>query len=118
LQVLAERGFEVRRVRVANGGARSQLWRQVTADVIGYSLEEVAHHPGSSLGAAFVAGMSVGAFESWYDIERYIQVAAVTQRDLERQHKYRQLFDLYSQLYTANQANYRRLAQIEGMVGA
>jgi xylulokinase len=118
LQVLAERGFGVRRVRVANGGARSQLWRQVTADVIGYPLEEVAHHPGSSLGAAFVAGMSVGVFEHWGDIERYIQVAAVTRPDLERHHKYRQLFQLYRGLYTANQPHYRTLAQIEGLTGA
>lgn len=118
LQVLKERGLEVKRVRVANGGARSALWRQVTSDVIGYPLEEVAHHPGSSLGAAFVAGMGVKAFSSWAEIEKYIDLAAVTQPDLERHAKYVQLFGLYRELYEANKPNFRSLAAIEGVAEA
>lgn len=114
LQVMAERGWEVKRVRVANGGARSRLWRQVTADVIGYPLEEVAHHPGSSLGAAFVAGMGVQAFSAWSEIEKYINLAEVTRPDLDRHEKYRQLFSLYRQLYEDNKESFRRLARIEG----
>jgi xylulokinase len=114
LEVMNERGFGVRRVRVANGGARSMLWRQVTADVIGYPLEEVAHHPGSSLGAAFVAGMGAGAFDSWGEIEKYIEVAAVTRPVMENHARYVQLFRLYRELYEANKARFRELAAIEG----
>jgi len=114
LEVIAERGWDVKRVRVANGGARSQLWRQVTADVIGYPLEEVAHHPGSSLGAAFIAGMGVGAFKNWSEIERFIQIEHVTQPNLKRHEKYQQLFPLYRQVYEQNKENFQRLAQIEG----
>jgi len=115
LEVLSERGFGVNLVRVANGGARSALWRKVTADVIGHPLEEVANHPGSSLGAAFVAGMGVKAFDSWADIERYIQVAAVTQPDMEQHEKYKQLFQLYKQIYLNNKSNFAQLAKIEGV---
>ena len=46
IQVLKESGFEIQRVRVSNGGAHSKLWRQVTSDVVGLPLEEVANHPG------------------------------------------------------------------------
>jgi len=102
-------------VRVANGGARSHLWRQVTADVIGYPLEEVAHHPGSSLGAAFVAGMGVGAFASWSDIEKYISISHVTQPFLENHEQYLQRFALYRQLYDSNRSHFRTLAKIEGI---
>jgi xylulokinase len=115
LQVLSERGYKVRMVRVANGGARSQLWRQVTADVIGYPLEEVAHHPGSALGAAFIAGMGVQAFSGWKDIERFIHVVAVTQPDLQCHEQYRQLFDLYRELYQDNKNHFVQLARIEGL---
>ncbi len=115
LEVLAERGFSINLVRVANGGARSALWRQVTADVIGYPLEEVANHPGSSLGAAFVAGMGVKGFDSWEDIERYIQVAAVTQPDMHNHEKYKQLFQLYKEIYQKNKHIFRQLAKIEGV---
>lgn len=115
LEVLSSRGFGVNRVRVANGGAKSTLWRQVTADVIGYPLEEVANHPGSSLGAAFVAGMGIEAFNSWDDIENYIQIAGTTHPDLEKHDKYSQLFELYKQLYLSNTMNFVHLSKIEGI---
>ncbi len=115
IQVMKERGWEIYRVRVANGGAKSQLWRQVTADVIGYPLEEVAHHPGSSLGAAFVAGMGIGAFTSWSEIEKYITISHVTQPRLEEHAQYQQRFALYRQLYESNKSHFRRLAKIEGI---
>lgn len=113
LEVLAARGFGVNRVRVANGGAKSVLWRQVTADVIGHPLEEVANHPGSSLGAAFVAGMGVNAFDSWADIERYIEIADITQPDMEKHQRYVQLFELYKQIYLSNKDNFVQLTKIE-----
>ncbi|GAB4474103.1 MAG: FGGY-family carbohydrate kinase [Anaerolineales bacterium] len=115
IQVMQERGWNIRRVRVANGGAKSQLWRQVTADVIGYALEEVAHHPGSSLGAAFVAGMGVGAFANWAEIEKYISISHITQPNLEHHERYLQLFQLYRQLYEDNKNHFRLLAKIEGI---
>jgi xylulokinase len=74
LDVFAELGHVPRRVRVTNGGAHSQLWKQVTADVIGLPLETLRSHPGSALGAAFVAGMGIGAFTSWSEIERFVEV--------------------------------------------
>ena len=116
LQVLKERDLQVRMVRVGNGGARSKLWRQVTSDVIGYPLEEVADHPGSALGAAFVAGMGVKAFTGWGEIEKYIRIAAITQPDMDHHEKYRQLFDIYQQLYQVNKGNFRNLAYVEGLI--
>ncbi|MCL4562026.1 MAG: FGGY-family carbohydrate kinase, partial [Chloroflexi bacterium] len=48
LVVLAEHGHIPVRTRLTNGGAHSSLWRQITADVLGLRLEQVANHPGSS----------------------------------------------------------------------
>ncbi len=112
LEVFAERGFSVKRVRVANGGARSQLWRQVTADVIGLPLEEVANHPGSSLGSAFVAGMGVGVFSGWEEIEKYIHLKATTIPDMSKHELYKQYYELYKQIYLDNKDNFKRLAKI------
>ncbi len=102
LRVLTERELTVTRVRVTNGGARSALWRQVTADILGLPLEWIAFHPGSSLGAAFVAGMGVGAFDDWGEIERYITLAAVTEPDMAAHARYQALFGIYRELYERN----------------
>jgi xylulokinase len=115
IQVLEEAGFGIERVRVSNGGARSALWRQVTADVIGLPLEEVANHPGSSLGAAFVAGMGIGEFTSWEEIEKFIRLKPSTIPNFERHEKYKKLFQLYRDLYLTNRANFIKLAGIEGL---
>jgi len=110
LVVLAERGLTATHARVTNGGARSQLWKQITADVLGLRLEQIAHHPGSSLGAAFVAGMGVGAFERWDEIERYIVISTVTEPDTERHALYQRQFALYREIYESLKDKYPRLA--------
>ena len=114
IQVLADAGFKINRVRVSNGGARSKLWRQVTSDVIGFPLEEVANHPGSSLGSAFIAGMGVKAFSDWSEIEKFIQLKPPTLPNLEWHEKYLQLYDLYRNLYEVNKPNFNQLAKVEG----
>ncbi len=114
IQVLYEAKFQINRVRVSNGGARSKLWRQVTSDVIGFPLEEVANHPGSSLGAAFIAGMGAGVFLNWSEIEKYIQLKSPTIPNMKNHEKYRKLYDVYRDLYEINKINFRKLARIEG----
>lgn len=114
LQVLAEHGLKPTHARCANGGARSALWKQVTADVLGIRLEQVADHPGSSLGAAFCAGMGVGAFTGWDDIERYIKVSTVTQPDMKKHAMYQQMFALYQEIYLALKDKFPRLTAVAG----
>jgi xylulokinase len=102
LAVLAELGLGVTRARVTNGGARSRLWKQVVADVLGLPLEQLAEHPGSSLGAAFVAGKGVGIFACWDEIERFVHVPAVVEPDAAAHARYTALYGIYRQLYERN----------------
>jgi xylulokinase len=114
LQVLVERGFTATKARVTNGGARSALWKQITADVLGLPLEEIAQHPGSSLGAAFVAGMGAGTFDAWGDIERFIEMAGVVEPNQAGHTRYRRFFGIYRDLYESLKPHFMRLAEIEG----
>jgi xylulokinase len=61
VDVLVEAGHPIRRIRIMDRGARSALWRQIVADVLGRSIE---YAPGADLGSAFgvawVAGVAVG----------------------------------------------------------
>lgn len=114
LKVFAEHGMRPVHARCANGGARSVLWKQVTADVLGIRLEQVADHPGSSLGAAFCAGMGVGAFSRWDEVERYIKISTVTVPNLENHARYEQLFILYREIYESLKDKFPKLAKIAG----
>jgi xylulokinase len=103
LDVLRDRGHVVRKARVTDGGARSRVWTQITADVLGLPLEKVNVRSGSALAAAFVAGMGVGAFRNWFEIERFITVTEV----VEPSH-----YDIYDEQYRAYRALYPALKEV------
>jgi xylulokinase len=114
LAVLAERNLRAGKARVTNGGARSALWKQITADVLGISLEEVADHPGSSLGAAFIAGMGTGQFQEWAEIERFIRVSSVVKPNPTAHERYQELFRLYRGIYESLKEKFPVLHQAIG----
>jgi xylulokinase len=72
VEVFAERGLAVSQVFAADGGAASDLWLQIAADVLQRPVVRIDRHPGSCLGAAFVAGMGTGLLKDWSDIGRYV----------------------------------------------
>jgi xylulokinase len=105
LEVFHELGYEPsEHVMVTNGGAHSRLWRQITADVLGLQLQVIERHPGSSLGAMFVAGMGVGAFSDWAQIERFIHIEGIIEPDPAVHAVYREQYSLYRQLYEVNRS--------------
>jgi xylulokinase len=72
VEVFAESGLSVSQVFAADGGAASDLWLQIAADVLQRPVTRVDRHPGSCLGAAFVAGMGTGLLRGWSDIGGYV----------------------------------------------
>jgi xylulokinase len=114
LAVLAERNLQAGKARVTNGGARSAFWKQVTADVLGIPLEEVAQHPGSSLGAAFIAGMGAGQFKEWEEVERFIRVSSVVRPDPRAHERYQELFQVYRGLYETLRETFPALHRAAG----
>jgi xylulokinase len=68
----------VNNVRLGGGGARSELWRQIQADVYGYEVEILAAEEGAAYGGALLAG--VGA-KWWNSVEEACdRVVEVQQR--------------------------------------
>ena len=97
--VFAERGLPVTRVFAADGGAASDLWLQIAADVLGRPVTRIDRHPGSSLGAAFVAGMGVGALKDWSQIARYVAPGRSFAPDARRHGDYERKYRLWRNVY-------------------
>jgi xylulokinase len=106
LDVFAERGLEPRRVRVTNGGARSRLWKQVTADVLGHPLEVPAGGAGSAFGAAFAAGVGTGMFSDWSEIEAIVSVEETIAPSPAAHAAYDEPYAVFRRLYPALQPLY------------
>src|SRR2546422_4202760 len=66
LTIFDEMRVPVETMRLGGGGARSQLWRQIQADVYEHEVEILAAEEGAAYGAALLAG--VGA-RFWNSVE-------------------------------------------------
>jgi len=62
LELLRELGVTPEKGRVSGGGARSSLWLEVVASVLGLPLELTVVEEGSAYGAALLAGVADGTF--------------------------------------------------------
>jgi xylulokinase len=64
LELMRGLGVPIREVRLAGGGARHPWWRQLQADIYNVKCVSMRSEEGSALGAALLAAVGVGAFES------------------------------------------------------
>ena len=64
LELLRDLGVEPTVGRVSGGGARSDLWLNIVASVLGVPLERMENDDGSAFGAALLAGVRTGLFGS------------------------------------------------------
>ena len=99
LDVFAESGIPTSRFVASDGGARSATWMQIVADVIQAPVQLLDGHPGPALGAAFVAGMGVGAFRAWDEIGRFTRPGALVRPNPETAATYDRLYRIYRETY-------------------
>lgn len=64
LDQLRTRGIEARLVRATGGGSKNAWWMQLMADVTGIPVEVVAQDEPGAFGAAILAGVGAGVYES------------------------------------------------------
>jgi xylulokinase len=102
LTVFDDLGVDIRSLICSGGGARHALWRQVQADVYGRPLSLVAEGDHSAHGAALLAGIGIGRYES-FDAGRcrHLPIAGTVAPDPASRETYDHLYDLYRSLYPA-----------------
>jgi len=102
------------RLRVTGGGARSPMWRQILADVLGTPIE-LPESADASFGCALVAGLGVGSFASVADLQRAIRIVASHAPDPDSGAVYREGFATYRDIHAALQdINHRISARERG----
>jgi xylulokinase len=85
LDLLRRHGIHPTLVRATGGGANSAWWLQLKADVTGVPVEVVAQDEPGAFGAAILAGVGVGAYESVSDaVARLVAVGRRFEPDAGR----------------------------------
>ncbi len=101
-------------VRMVGGGAQSDLWCQIHADVMDRTIERVESPVLANLrGAALIAGLALGAVRPT-EIGDLVKVDRVFRPDPGRRSIYDSLFAEFPRLYRAQRGTFSRLNRRSG----
>jgi xylulokinase len=90
LELLRSLGVDARFGRVSGGGARSELWVQIVASVLGLPMERTAVEEGAAYGAALLAGVRGGV---WGDAREAVDACVRVRETIEPVAAWRAAYD-------------------------
>jgi len=89
------------------GGTKGTLWRGITADALGITLN-VTESADSSFGSAMLAGIAIGVFADAKDaVKRCSKIVATVKPNPENTEQYAKLFEQYKKIHDALAPIYR-----------
>jgi xylulokinase len=113
LEIMRDLDVPIEDVRATGGGARSDLWRQLQADIYVTPIHRTVADEGPAYGAALLAGVASGTYA---DIEEATSVVKlrgeITEPDLERSKIYEEYYEIYRSLYPATRSAMSRIADL------
>jgi xylulokinase len=90
----------VDRIIMSGGGAESDVWRQILADISGLPLQKSLLKEQACVGAAVLAGMSINAYSSFEHASGLlVQYDNVTKPNMERHARYQEMYQAFIELY-------------------
>src|SRR4029077_13008947 len=114
LEIMLELGTNPAEIRATGGGARSQFWRQLLADVFGRPIVRTQVDEGPAYGAALLAGVSAGTFENVEDAcSRVALRPGACEPDTARARVYEDYYAAYHALYPATVSAMHTLSELE-----
>ena len=88
--MMHDAGLQLHQLRVDGGATANNFLMQFQADLLGINVERPRHIETTALGAAYLAGLSVGVWKNIDELESYRQVDQIFSpqiSDLQRQEK-------------------------------
>ena len=102
LEVARALGVDVRRSKICGGGARSDLWRTIVANVLNVCLEVPASEQGPGVGGALLAMAACGLYSSVEDACRMlVRTAGTVEPDPALAARYEERYQIFKKLYPA-----------------
>ena len=100
--IISEQGLSIDQVRATGGGAKSPVWRQIIADILGVELVTTSAQEGPAFGAALLAGVASGVYSSIQQAcELTVRTVERTEPDPARVALYARAYETYRALYPA-----------------
>lgn len=99
---LAASGVKFDSLVATGGGAKSKLWMQIKADILGIPFTTLATDDAGTVGCAMMAGVACGAFANMDDAKtRLVRQTGRFMPDASRHARYSALYSRYEILYNS-----------------
>jgi xylulokinase len=98
VESLGNAGISIHRFRAIGGGAKSDKWMQLKADITGIPVETTKVTEAGCLGAAFLAGLGTGVYSSTDDIKKIVAVDRVFEPRKDISTQYKEGYKVYKEL--------------------
>ena len=107
LDAFTQQGATIEALRVIGGGARSNVWNSIMADIFALPIHRLnLLEEATSMGAAVAGGIGVGVWKDFSMVDTMTQVVSEVLPQTENQQRYRELYTLFNEIYdTLNRAN-------------
>ena len=112
-RLIKEADLEINYPIVLNeGGAVSDLWRQIITDVFNVPTVLMKRRTGAPFGDAILAGVVTGVFEDFRVAKEWAEYVAPMEPNQENHERYMEYFGLFKQIYEHVKDDYRVLARL------
>jgi xylulokinase len=115
IEILREFGTDINEVRANGGGAKSDLWLQMQADIYKANVVTMNMEEGPAAGAAIMAAVGSGAFATVNEAcDSIVRIKKVTEPNRENVKKYDDYYQTYGALYPVLKDIYKKQASNVG----
>lgn len=102
LEVAKSLGIQVERTKICGGGAKSQLWKKIIANVLNIKLDILESEEGPSLGAAMLAAVACGRYPSVEEaVAKIVKTTSTIEPEAGLVEKYEARYQQYKNIYPA-----------------
>ena len=116
LDLVRDLGVQIKRITMTGGEAKSRLWTQIKADVLGVSIEVPEVLDAAALGACILAAMGVGAYRDFDSaVRKMVRVSRIYHPRPETHEKYVKLYEAYQEVYNRYKECFEILAKIASL---
>jgi len=113
LEIFNEMGIELSQIRLSGGGARSDIWRHIQADIFNRECVTINVDEGPAFGVALLAGVGAGIYSSVQQACREtIEVEQRVRPNPKHVRIYQRYYPIYQRLYSHLRDDFTAVAKI------
>lgn len=112
LEIIQSLGVATKQVRTTGGGAKSEFWRQLQADMFGQRVYTMASDEGPAMGAGLLAAVGAGEYKNVVEATKAcVRTANETKPHTRSKKTYDQGMPIYQGLYASLRDDFHRIAE-------